>query len=178
MIKKYMSNLFVLSLSLLFSPAWAGKVFFKDGREVEVPEGISIRHNVYELGDIFLEVEHQETLEKTEKGKEELLKHEITKVMPVVSGFYLKFNQGGTWAVNKTYDCEGKKIEQLLLRIRKHETSDDKEKEFSLTYPTYTYADGGGHGHKSSQYYETFYYKLSDIVENKLDANGFTVQDK
>lgn len=174
--KKCMRSLFVLSLSLLLSNAYAGKVFFKDGREVEVPEGICIRHNAYELGDIFLEVEHQETLEKTEKGKEELLKHGITKVMPVVSGFYLKFNQGGTWAVNKTYNCDGKKIEQLLLRIRKHETSDDKGKEFSLTYPTYTYADEG-HGHKSSRYYEEFYYRLSDIMENKLDENGFTVHD-
>lgn len=174
MIKKYI----ILSLSLLISPAWAGKVFFKDGREVDVPEGICIRHNVYELGDIFLEVERRQITQKTEKEKEEQSKKGITEFVPVISGFCLKFNQGGTWAVNKTYNCEGKKIEQLLLRIRKHETSDDRGKEFSLTYPTYTYADGGGHGHKSSREYEEFYYRLSDIMENKLDENGFTVQDK
>lgn len=143
MIKKYMHTLFALSLSLLISPIWAGKVFFKDGRELEVPDSVVVRNNVYELGAVALGLANKDP-------------------------FDVKFNMAVGEQVNKDQNAQ-EPIGKLMVSVNK-----DK---YTLTYPTYAYIAPKDRSCFFVEYKE-FWYKLSDIMENKLDENGFTVQDK
>lgn len=141
----------ILSASLLFFPLYAGRIVLVDGELFDIPDVLRIRHDVAQLGEIILFGAKFRGEFAILKGKE-----------------YIRFNENFSWFVNFKADRKHEKGE-LPIKIA--------GKKHSLFYPVWLSIrkkDKDGFLEEERE----FRYRLSDIIANKLDRDGFTVQDK
>jgi len=167
MIKKYTSNLFVLSLSLLISPAWAGKIVRNDGSIVEIPDSVCIRNTVEHDISIGFNYDADDAVTSKLPEQDRNWKSILAK------GVVLKLNQAVGWQVNPRVT---QKIGELIIKVTKGQEAKEL-KEYTITYPTYSFVPEENRDCFVEEY-KQFSYRLSDIITGNRDVNGFTVQDK